>query len=320
MQELSFSMATGMHERGRPLAEGRVVAEGLKLTSIMLKDNGARHDRFNNGEFDAAEVSFANYLRAWSQRLPFEGIPVFLNRQFRHGSIYVNAAAGIREPRDLEGKRLGVMTWFNTAALWARGALQHEYGVDLAKIRWVTSEASEVDEPTLPTGVKLSAATGPLVKLLLAGELDALITPRTPARDHAQKIVRLFPDVRAVEADYYRRTGAYPMSHVLVVRKPLLDQHPWLAARLFEACTQARGLAAEYADDPEHSTLAWFGAQMEREVEVLGPNAGAYGIEANRKTLEVLVTYGHSSGLLARRPAIEELFHVSARTLAAEKG
>jgi 4,5-dihydroxyphthalate decarboxylase len=211
-----------------------------------------------------------------------------------------------------------VLTWFNTAALWARGTLQHEYGVDITKIHWLTGEAAEVNEPTLPPGVRLTAGdSSKFTAMLLAGEIDALITPRTPSRDHAPTIVRLFPDFRTVEEAYYRKTGAFPVSHALVVRKPLLEQHPWLAERLFEACTKARRLAAEYADDPEHSTLAWYGAQMEHEAEVLGPDAGTYGIEANRKTLETLVTYGYAAGFLPRRPAIEELFHASTRTLVA---
>lgn len=314
MEELSFTMATGMHERGRPLAEGRVRVPGLKLTSLMFKNNGARHDRFLAGEFDAAELSFGMYLRMWSEGADFEAIPVFFNRQFRHGSIYVNTGAGIREPRDLAGKRLGVMSWFNTAALWARGALQHEYGLDLTAVQWVTGEASDLSAG-LPAGVRMTPVDArALIPMLAAGELDALITPRTPSRDHAT-VVRLFPDFRSVEENYYRKTGVYPTSHALVVRKPFLEKHPWLAQSLFRACEEARALAAEYADDPEHSTLAWFGAQMEHEFEVMGPDASAHGIEPNRKSLEMLVTYGYTAGLLSRRPAIEELFHASARQL-----
>ncbi len=225
MASLSLTMATGKHERARPLAEGRVRVDGLDLTTLLFKDNGARHDRFMAGEFDACEISFANYLRSWSQQMPFTAIPVFFNRQFRHSSIYINANAGIREPRDLNGKRIGILSWFNTAALWARGALQHEYGLDLATVRWASGDAKDVGEPSLPAGVQIAAADGAkLVPLLLAGELDALITPRTPSRDHAPTIVRLFPDYRTVEEAYYRKTGVYPTSHALVVRKALLDR------------------------------------------------------------------------------------------------
>jgi 4,5-dihydroxyphthalate decarboxylase len=170
----------------------------------------------------------------------------------------------------------------------------------------------------LPAGIQISPVDGKaLVPLLLAGELDALITPRTPSRDHAPTIVRLFPDYRTVEEAYYRKTGVYPTSHALVVRKALLEEHPWLAERLFAASCDALRLAVEYADDPEHSILAWYGAQSEYETAVFGPGGVTHGIEPNRKTLEMLVTYGHAAGLLARRPAIEELFHSTARSPAA---
>lgn len=315
MNALSITMATGMHERARPLAEGRIDAEGLELTTIMLKNNGARHERFLAGEFEAAELSFALYLRTWSRQTEYEAIPVFLNRQFRHGAIFINADAGIRVPKDVEGKRVGVMSWFNTAALWARGVLQYEYGVDLAKVRWVSAEAGESAKVNLPAGIGMTDAPGPLVEMLLGGEIDALITPRTIARDYRPKVMRLFPNFREVESEYFRRTGVYPMSHVLVVRKPLLDRHPWLAKSLFGAAERAKEAAIEYADDPEHSLLSWFGAQWEEELDLFGPGAGPYGIEANRKTLETIIAYGGGSGLLAGKPTIEELFHPSARAL-----
>lgn len=317
---MTFTLATGMHERARPLAEGRARAEGLDLKTIMMKDNGGRHDRFLKGEFDAAEFSWGFYLRCWSQRMDFQAIPVFFNRQFRHSAIYVNANAGVREPRDLEGKAVGISSWFNTAALWARGVLQHEYGVDLTKIRWVTAEPEEVGTAELPPGVTMTAASGPQVKALIAGEIAGLITPRTPSRDHGPTVVRLFPNFQDVEAAYFKKTGAFPMSHALVVRNTFLNEDPTLAERLFRACDEALGLAFEYADDPEHSTLAWFGAEYEREQEILGPNPWSYGIEPNRKSLETLVTYGYTSRLLAEKVAVEELFHPSARHLTAARG
>jgi 4,5-dihydroxyphthalate decarboxylase len=308
-------MATGMHERARPLADGRVSAQGIKLTTVMLKNNGARHDRFLNGEFDAAEISLALYLRRWSHEPGFEAIPVFLNRQFRHGAIFVNAASGIREPRDVEGKRIGIASWLNTAALWARGILQHEHGVDLTKVHWLTATLGESSDSELPPGIRMSDESRPFVDLLLAGELDVLITPRTIARDHTSKIVRLFPDFRRVESVYFRETGVFPMSHVLVVRTALLDAHPSLANSIFQAAHQAKEMAIEYADDPEHSMLAWFGADWEDETRDLGRQAWSYGVEPNRKTLETAIMYGHAGGLLKCKPSIEDLFHPSSRAL-----
>jgi len=318
MNELALTIATGRHERGRFLAERRVETPGLDLTTILLKDNGARHDRFLAGEFDGAELSFALYLRRWGKHHDYAAIPVFLNRQFRHGSIYVNKRAGIREPRDLEGKRVGVMSWMNTAALWGRGVLR-EHGVDLANVHWVSGERTDGQEFAF-TGFSFAAASRPLLDLLLAGDIEALITPRTPSRDHPETVARLFPNFADVEADYFRKTRVYPMSHVLVVRTPLLEKHPWLADALFQAAHRAKNLAYEYADDPEHSTLAWYGAYMEREFDLMGKGADDYGIEPNRTSLEALIAHGHAAGLIAERPAVEELFHPSARGLAVTHG
>jgi 4,5-dihydroxyphthalate decarboxylase len=314
MADLSLTIATGMHERGRPLAERRIATPGLDLTTILLKDNGARHDRFQAGEFDGAELSFALFLRQFGRQKVYAGIPVFLNRQFRHSAIFINKRAGIASPRDLNGKRIGILTWMNTAALWARGVLV-EHGVDLARVRWISGEASDAGDEAIPRGFSLEGAREPLLDLLLAGEIDALITPRTPSRDHPDTVARLFPNFAEVEAEYFRTTGAYPSSHVLVVRLPLLEAHPWLANALFQAACKARLLAHEYASDPEHSTLAWYGAYMEREEALLGKDADAYGIEPNRKTLEKMLAYGHAAGLIAERPPVAELFHPSARNL-----
>jgi 4,5-dihydroxyphthalate decarboxylase len=312
MADVKFRIATGKHERGRPLAEGRVQVPGLELQSQMFKNNAERHDRFLNGEFDAAEFSMALYLRMWAQGADFAALPVFLNRQFRHGAIFVNAKSGIREPRDLAGKKIAVNSWFNTAALWARGVLEHEHGLDVKSIEWLTGEASEVGDASLPPGVKLKAAEPTtLTKKLIAGEIDALITPRTPARNYAE-IIRLFPDFKSAEEDYYRKTGVYPMSHAFVVRTKHLETYPWLAQSLFVACEHARKIAAEYADDPEHSLLAWYGADAERERQILGLNADANGIDQNRRALEKLLVYAHSSGVIPRLPAVEEVFHPSA--------
>ncbi len=317
MDDIPFTLATGMHERARPLAEGRAKPKGIDLTTVMLKDNGGRHDRFLKGEFDGCELSFAVYLTSWARKAPFEAIPVFFNRQFRHGSLYVNSRAGIREPKQLEGKRIGILSWLNSAALWARGMLRHEYGLDATRVKWVAASPPEVPGFELPAGIQVSSPPGdaPLTDMLVAGEIDALITPRTPARDHPRDIVRLFPKFQEAESQYYRKTGVFPMSHALVVRSHLLEQYPGLAESLFDACQQAKTLAFEYADDPEHSTLAWFAEAMEREADIFGANRWPYGIEPNRKSLEGLVTYAHESGLLPEKPAIDDLFHPSARKL-----
>jgi len=317
MAELTLTLATGEHERARPLADGRVKPEGITLRTTMISDDGARHDRFLGGEFDACELSFAIYISRWESGADFAAIPVFFNRRFRHSFIYVNPGAGIRSAKDLEGKRFGISSWLNTASVWARGLLQHDYGVDLKSITWVTASAHDEPGWQPPAGFNLTPRPrrAPLPELLEQGEIDALVVPAVISGN--PRIARLFPNFQDVEKDYYRRTGVFPISHTVVVRKAILDEHPWVAASLLNAAEQAKRAGYEYTSDPGHSNLAWYGAYMEAEREVFGDDAWPYGIEANRKPLEAFVGYAFEQGLAKTRPAIEELFHSSIRQTAA---
>jgi 4,5-dihydroxyphthalate decarboxylase len=318
--KLELTVATGQHERARPLAEGRVQAEGIKLTTLMFNDDGARHDRFlRKGDFDASELSFAEYIAAWDRGADFTAIPVFLNRRFRHSFVYVNTDAGIRTPKDLEGKKVGITTWANSAAVWVRGLLQHDYQVDLTKITWVSARPAP-EGWTPPAGIKIVPSSKPGSRIdpevLAKGEIDALIVPDVLS---GPKISRLFPKYQEVEMDYFRRTGIFPISHVMGIRKAVLEKNPWVAASLFKAFQEAKKVAYEYADDPGHSNLVWYGAEAEREKEVFGHDPFPFGIEENRKVLEEFISYAVEQGLVKKRPTVEDLFCPGCRQLKAGK-
>jgi hypothetical protein len=210
-------------------------------------DSATRHWRFlNNGEFDVAEVSASSYLAARDNDLPFRAIPVFLHRRFRHGFMFINTSKGIRTPADLKGRRIGVKTMMTTAVLWMRGILQSEYGVPLSSIEWVAEIEDDV-KVALPPDIRYSCPPNDksVETMLAEGELDAVFHSDfvKPFLAKDPRVARLFPDHKAEEMAYFRRTGIFPIMHVLGLRKTLADAHPWLAVNLFRAFSEAKTMA-----------------------------------------------------------------------------
>jgi 4,5-dihydroxyphthalate decarboxylase len=312
-KKLSLTLACGDYEIVRPLIDGKVAVDGVDLTILTDMDSATRHWRFlNNREFDVAEVSASSYLAARDNDWPFRAIPVFLHRRFRHGFVFVNTGKGIAKPADLKGKRIGVKTLMTTAVLWMRGILQHEYGVPLNSIEWVAEIEGDV-AVNLPPDIKYSVlADDKSVETMLAeGELDAvfhsdLIKPFV-AKD--KRVARLFPDHRAEEMAYYRRTGIFPIMHVLGLRQALVEERPWLAVNLFRAFNEAKAAAMRRMANPRIVPLAWYRAAWEEQERVLGPDPWEYGLgDENRKNLETLAAYSYEQGLIKNKPALEQLF------------
>ena len=229
-KKLALTLACGDYEIVRPLLNEKVEVDGVDLTFLTDMDSATRHWRFlNSGEFDIAELSSSSYLAARDNDLPFRAIPVFLHRRFRHGFMFINTSKGISKPADLKGRKIGVKTLMTSAVLWMRGILQHEYGVPLNSIEWVAEIEDDV-KVTLPQDTKYSCLSNDksVESMLAEGELDAvfhsdLIKPfvaRNP------RVARLFPDHKAEEMAYFKRTGIFPIMHVLGIRKSLADEHP----------------------------------------------------------------------------------------------
>ena len=311
--KLPLTLACGDYELVRPLLERKVEVDGVDLTVLTDMDSATRHWRFlRNNEFDVAEVSISSYLAARDNDWPFRAIPVFLHRRFRHGFMFINTGKGIAKPADLKGRHIGVKTLMTSAILWMRGLLQNEYGVPLDSIEWVAELNNDVEVQLPPDTKYTRLPRDKSVETMLAeGELDAvfhsdLIKPFL-AKD--PRVARLFADPKAEEMAYYKRTGIFPIMHVLGIRQALTERHPWLAINLYRAFNDAKTLAMKRMANPRIVPLAWYRAAWEEQERVLGPDPWEYGLtEKNRKNLETLVGYSHQQGLIKQRPALEQLF------------
>ncbi|MBI4525432.1 MAG: ABC transporter substrate-binding protein [Deltaproteobacteria bacterium] len=320
MGKIHLTLACWDYDRTRPLQEGRVSVEGVDLTYLPLRVEETFWRMLRYHEFDAAELSMGSYLLTREKDLPpFIAIPVFPSRAFRHSGIYINTESGIREPKDLIGKKVGVSEYQITMATWVRGILQHEYGVPPESMKWFTGgeeQPGRVDKVKhdLPRGVDITPI-GPektLSSMLERGELDAMFAPYMPLPfvKRSPKVRRLFTNFREVEKDYYRRTKIFPIMHTVAIRQEIYQKHPWVAQNLFKAFSEAKRLCQEsmYEFSALKYMLAWSIAEMEEERELFGDDRWPYGLEPNLHVLETLVHYAHEQGLIKKAVDIESLF------------
>jgi 4,5-dihydroxyphthalate decarboxylase len=320
MSKLQLSLACWDYDRTRALADGSVRAEGIDLVYNDLFVEETFFRMLRNREFDIAEMSLSSYCVSLMRDDPaFIAIPVFPSRFFRHSCIFVSAKSGIREPRDLAGKRIGVPEYQMTAPVWIRGILQDEYGVDPAGCEYLTGGEEEPgrDEKLkleLPPKFRLTPI-GPqqtLSKMIAAGELDAMHTARTPSTFYKQpdKVKRLFGDFVEIEKSYYRKTRIFPIMHTVVIRRELYEKNRWIAQSLAKAFAQAQRKTYENLNTSMALTtmLPWQSAHVEEARALLGEDWWPYGVEPNRHVLETFVRYHHEQGLSKRRLKVEELF------------
>jgi 4,5-dihydroxyphthalate decarboxylase len=244
--------------------------------------------------------------------MPFNALPVFLHRRFRHGFVFINTGKGITKPADLIGKKVGVKSYQTTAVLWLRGMLEEHYGVPHKSIEWF----AELDEDVPfkpPTDLKLHRLPdAKSVETMLAeGEIDALLHPDIiePILTGDPRVGRLFPGYKEEERLYYQRTGVFPIMHVLGLKQEIAERHPWAVPNLFQAFEQAKALTMKRMRNPRLVPLAWYQEAWEEQERILGPDPWQYGLgDQNRKNLETLVGYSHAHGLISRRVPLEELF------------
>lgn len=300
-----------------PLALGEVRPAGIDLTFLSMPVEEAFWRMTRHAEFDASEMSASSYLlRRSLGDDALIAIPVFTSRFFRHSCVFVNAEVGIRTPQDLRGKRVGVPEYQITAAVWIRGFLEDDYGVHPSEIDWVQGDLVQpgrVEKIALDIpGVRITPiGEGPtLSAMIAAGEIDACIGARAPATFDGVRVTRLFADVRQVEADYFRRTGIFPIMHLIVIRRTILDKHPWVARSLYDAFREAKRRTMEALDSAAalHVTLPWLIPEVEATRALMGEDYWPYGLEPNRATLEALVRHSHHQGLARRLVSVEELF------------
>ena len=308
----------GEFTRTRPLLDGRVRVEGYSLRFVpdpypptgLLEDYQARRNLLMSDQraFAVCEMGLAPLVAALSRGLDLVAVPVFHYRRFRHSAIVCRSGARIARPEDLIGKRVGVRRLSLSAGIWARGLLQHEYGVPLERVSWVVQSQphlrSEIKE-RLP--VTVVEEKEPLDKLLLRGELDAMIEAFDipPLRERSRQVHPLFQDPAAVELDYYRRTGIFPIRHTVVLWREHVERNPELPLHIHAAFLKARELGALEAERPTRYVLAEEEGEWRRR---LPPEAWRYSLREDRKTVETFLDYAYEQGIAHRRFKIEDLF------------
>jgi 4,5-dihydroxyphthalate decarboxylase len=320
MSKLQLSIAMGDYDRTRALLDGRVQIDGVDPVYMTLYPEEMFFRAMRGREFDICELSFSSYAVKTAQGdCPYVAVPVFLSRAFRHTSIYVRKDR-IKRPEDLKGQRVGVPEYQLSANVWARALLHDDYGVAPEDVTWVRGGIETPGRPEkialkLPAGVRLeNAPEGTTISALLdRGDLDGFMAPRPPASFALANphIGWLFDDPTAVAKDYYRRTGIFPIMHVVGVRKTLADQHPWLPGAVFKAFTQAKSAALEALSDTSATkvTLPFVEEQLKAAREAMGDDFWSYGVPQNRRTIEAFLHHHHAQGLSVRRLAVEEIFH-----------
>ena len=302
--KLALSLAVSPYDHVRDLDP-----QGIELTllDLPIEEIFYRFTRFR--EWAASEMSFGKVISLMSEPRPeIICVPVFLSRVFRHSAIYVRP--GIKTPKDLEGKRVGIPEWAQTAGIYVRGMLQHEYGVDLARIAWFQAgvrEPGRVEKVQLKLPEKVSITPLPdrtLVEMLEKGDLDAVISAREVPG------ARLFQDYRSAEADYWKRTRIFPIMHVLALRRDVYERDRWIAMNLFKAFEEAkqRSLARVSEFGLSHLPVPWVPDHVRQWRALAGEDFWPYGIEPNRPTLEAFLQYGFEQGVATRRLKVEELF------------
>jgi len=320
MGNLKLTLACWNYDRTRPLIDGRVKPEGIDLDIKILRPRQSFQRMLDNREFEVSELSLASYTALKARgNCPFVAVPVALSKIFRHSCIYVRSDAGIKKPEDLRGKRVGTSQWSSTGLCFMRGMLQHDYGIKAEDMHWFMGGLNTFTEPpliplNLPKSIRLAflAAGQTLEKMFEAGELDALLSLYIPNLflNGSPRIARLFPNFKAVEQDYYRRTKIFPIMHTVVVREDVHKAHPWVALSIYRAFCAAKDIAVNglYDTDALHLTLPFLIDHVEETWRVFGKDYWPYGVEPNRPTWEAIGRFVHEQGLAPRLVTPEELF------------
>lgn len=317
---LKLSFASSTYDRMLALRTGDVKPEGIDLDFIAIEECRETFDRMGwSAEFDLSEFSCSEYISRIGQGdRTFIALPVFASRVFRHSFVFVNKTR-VKEPKDLAGKRIGTALYTQTAAMWIRGHLTSDYGVDLSGVTWVEGAVHEAGTHGKPNPPPLLSRPNIVPKdpnktldeLIDSGDIDALIGTRVPVcYGKNPDVVRLFPDYRRVEREFYQRTRIHPIMHQIVIRRDVYERDPWIGPSLYKAFCASRNLALKhlrYEAAPRY-LLPWLQGEIEDMFQVFGPNPWPYGIEANRPTLTALVSHLYEQSYIPRPIPLEELF------------
>jgi 4,5-dihydroxyphthalate decarboxylase len=320
MANLNLSVAIGDYDRNRPLIGGAVQIDGVDPVFMTLPPEEIFFRAFRTQEFDICELSMSSYtLKTALGDCPYVGVPAFVSRAFRHTSIYVRTDR-VKTPQDLKGRKVGLPEYQLTAMVWARAMLEDDHGVKPSDIHWIRGGIEHAGRPEkikvqLPKGVRLDDAPegATISELLEKGEIDGFMAPRPPTfveRGHPH-VGWLFPDPTAAAKDYYKRTGIFPIMHLIGVRKSIAEKHPWLPMAVLKAFEQSKAAALALLSDTSATkvTLPFVEERLKEARALMGRDFWSYGVEPNRNTLETFLRHHHAQGLSPRRLGVDEMFH-----------
>ena len=318
MTKLNLSLACWNYDRTRAIQDGSVQPDGININYHDLPVEETFFRMLRHQEFDIAEMSLSSFtVSLFREPRRFVAIPIFPSRFFRHSCIYVNAKSGIRTPKDLIGKKVGVPEFQMTAPVWIRGTLDELYGVPVDSVTYYTGGEEEPGRSEklaldLPANIKVQAIPDhkTLSQMLRDGEIDALHTARAPSTYDGKNVVRLFENYGEVEKDYFRKTGLFPIMHTIAIRRDVYEQNRWVAQSLYKAFVEAQ--KKTYADLRETAVLKamlpFLNWEVDQTIKEMGTNYWAYGLQENEKVLSTFLKYHYDCGLSKRLLKPEELF------------
>jgi 4,5-dihydroxyphthalate decarboxylase len=320
MSKLRLSMACWNYDRTRALLEDRIPIDGIDLTYLNLPVEETFFRMLRHHEFDVAEMSLSSYtLSLFADEPQFIAIPIFPSRFFRHSCIFINRHSGIREPKDLIGKRVGTPEYQMTAGVWIRGILGDEYKIPVTSVQYFNGGEEEPKRPeklnlSLPPEIHLEPIppTKTLSQMLDAGEIDALYSARMPSTfvKGSPNVRRLFEDYQTVEREYFSRTKIFPIMHAVVIRRNVYEKHPWIAQSLCKAFVRAQRETYDelYQTAALKYMLPWLIKHVEETRALMGQDFWPYGLEPNVPTLTTFLRYSFEQGLSNRQLAPQDLF------------
>jgi 4,5-dihydroxyphthalate decarboxylase len=320
MSRLRLTLACWNYDRTRALLEGRIPVDGVELTYLNLPVEETFFRMLRHREFDVAELSLSSYtLSLFRDDCPFIAIPVFPSRYFRHSCIYVNVDSGIREPKDLIGKRIGNPEYQMTAPVWIRGILADEYGVPVTSVTYLSGGEEQPGRTekiplSLPPEIRLEAIPSDktLSRMLESGEIDALYTARAPSSffNGSRRVRRLFENYPAVEREYYSKNKIFPPMHIIAIRRDVYEHNPWVAQSLLKAFVAAQ--QEVYGELRETGALMhmlpWLSSHVEETEKLMGRDFWPYGYEPNIHALSTFLRYHYEQGLSKRLLTPKEIF------------
>ena len=319
MSHLHLTLACEDYDRTRRLKDGIIKPEGIELNYLVMSVEEIFWRMMKYEEFDVSELSMGAFLTAAARgHRPFIAIPVFPSRTFRHRCLFVNTGAGIERPQDLRGKRMGVPEYSMTAAVWLRGLFQHEYSIAPEEIHWIQAGEENPGRKDridfeMPAGVRLdSIEDRTLNQMIDSGEIDAMMSPRMPTcfLEGSPHVRRLFANYKQAEMDYFRKTGLFPIMHVIVIKRSLYEEAPWVAQTLYKAFCEAKDLCMRELYDTNilRVSLPWTSAEYEETRDLMTADYWPYGLEPNRMNLETLHGYLYEQGLIQQKLNLDDLF------------